>query len=204
MPTEVIIIGASGHGKVIADIVCKEGCKVLGFLDDNPNLQGKNIGDINVLGRVSDYRHYQEAEFLIAIGNPAIRKKVVETLHGIKWHTAVHPAATLSTLQTKIAEGTVVMAGAVVNPGTSIGKHCIINTGAVVDHDNVIGDFAHISVGAKLAGTVTVGENTWIGVGAVVSNNVSICGDSVIGAGAVVVKDITEPGTYIGVPAHIK
>ena len=88
------------------------------------------------------------------------------------------------------------MPNAVINAGAKIGEHCIINTGAIVEHDNILENYVHISVGAKLAGTVHVGRATWIGIGASVSNNLSIC------AGAVVVKDITESGTYIGVPAR--
>ena len=88
--------------------------------------------------------------------------------------------------------------------GAKIGEHCIINTGAIVEHDNILENYVHISVGAKLAGTVHVGRATWIGIGASVSNNLSICENCMIGAGAVVVKDITESGTYIGVPAKKK
>ena len=93
------------------------------------------------------------------------------------------------------------MAGAVINPGAQIGIGCIINTSSSVDHDCVVEDYVHISVGAHLSGTVRVGKGTWIGAGAIVSNNINICGGCMIGAGAVVIKDIAEPGTYVGVPA---
>ena len=96
------------------------------------------------------------------------------------------------------------MAGAVVNPYTKIGQGCIINTCASVDHDCRIGDYVHVSVGSHLAGTVFIGNGTWIGAGAIVSNNVSICENCMVGAGAVVLKDITEPDTYIGIPARKK
>ena len=93
------------------------------------------------------------------------------------------------------------MAGAVINPGTRLGKGCIINTCSSVDHDCVVSDYAHIAVGAHLCGTVAIGEGTWIGAGATVVNNVSICSDCMIGAGTVVIKNIEISGTYIGVPA---
>ena len=96
------------------------------------------------------------------------------------------------------------MAGAVINPGTMIGKGCIINTNSAIDHDCEIGDFVHVSVGSHLSGTVTVGKGTWIGAGATVSNNVAICGGCMIGAGAAVIKDIDKPGTYVGVPAKME
>lgn len=197
---DVIIIGAGGHGKVIADIVLSAGNTLLGFLDDGR--LGQTCLGFPVLGKIEDYVNYPQAEFVIAIGNAAAREKIAGDVTGVTWHTAIHPAAVISKLDVTIGEGTVIMAGAVVNPGAAIGRHCIVNTTAVVEHDNRIGDFVHVSVGAKLAGVVTVGKSTWIGVGAAVKNATTICGDCMIGAGAVVVKDIREPGTYVGVPAR--
>ena len=101
-----------------------------------------------------------------------------------------------------LGAGTVVMAGAVINCCTKIGKGCIINTGSTIDHDNLIEDYVHISPGAHLAGTVNVGRGTWLGIGSIVSNNINITGDCKIGAGTVVVMDITELGTYVGVPSR--
>ena len=199
---EVIIIGAGGHAKVIADIVQNCGDVVVGFLDDHPNMQGQLYG-IPILGTVSEYEKYINAEFVIGIGNATIRRKIAERMMGVKWYTAVHPSAVISPTDVSIGEGTVVMANAVVNVGTKIGAHCIINTAAVLDHDNCIGDFSHISVGAKLAGTVSIGEETWVGIGAVISNNIDVCGGCMIGAGATVVRSIKHKGTYVGVPARI-
>lgn len=201
MNKQVVIIGAGGHGKVIADIVQKSGDRVLGFLDDNTALPEK-IEGIPVLGCADDYIKYPDAEFIIAIGNAAMRRQIAEQLNGVRWHTAVHPCAVISSMGVKIGEGSVVMANAVINPGASIGRHCIVNTASVIEHDDVIADYVHISVGAKLGGTVSVGEQTWVGIGAVVSNNVSVYNRCIIGAGAVVVKDIKESGTYVGVPAR--
>ena len=96
------------------------------------------------------------------------------------------------------------MAGAVINACASVGEHCIINTRAVVEHDNVIEDYVHISPNAALGGTVRVGEQTHIGIGASVRNNIEICEGCIIGAGAAVVKNMTESGTYVGVPARVK
>ena len=196
---EVIIIGASGHGKVAADAILAAGNRVLGFLDDAPH--APSLLNLPVLGQVKDYVNFPQAEFLIAIGDNQTRMSIENRLIHVKWHTAVHPAAVVSPFA-EIGEGTVVMANAVVNAGAVIGRHCIVNTAAVIEHDDRIEDFAHISVGAKLAGTVTVGAGTLVGIGAVVRNNVSLCGGCTVGAGAVVVKDITEPGTYAGVPAR--
>lgn len=201
MSEQVIVIGAGGHGKVIADIVRACGDAVLGFLDDSPN-PPESVCGIPALGRTEDYANYPDARFVIAIGNGAIRQKVAERLNGVKWYTAIHPSAVISPMETVIGEGTVVMAGAVINPCAVIGRHCIINTCASVDHDDQIGDYTHISVGATLAGTVTVGNTVWVGAGAVVGNNITVCDGCMIGAGAVVVRNIEETGTYVGVPAR--
>ena len=198
MSQDVIIIGASGHGKVVMDTVLCAGDRVLGFLDDG--LCDAAFMGLPVLGRSKDYTRWPEASFVIAIGNAAVRERLVREMPGANWYTAIHPRATVSSLDTVLGEGSVVMAGAVINPGSKIGAHCIINTGAVVEHDNRLGDFVHIAVGAKLAGEVSVGSRTWIGIGAVVRNQCSVCADCMIGAGAVVVRNLTEPGTYVGVP----
>lgn len=201
MSKKIVIVGASGHGKVVADIVRKSGDVVEGFLDDNKTIPEYFSGS-PVLGRVYDYKKYANCEFIVAIGNSIIRKKIAEKLKDVKWYTAIHPSAEIADIEVEISEGTVIMANAVVNPGSRIGKHCIINSGAIVEHDNCIGDYTHISVGAKLAGTVNVGQNTWIGIGAIVSNNLSICDECFIGAGGVVIKNIEEAGTYAGVPVR--
>ena len=199
MSKSVIVIGASGHGKVVADIIRCAGDEVAGFLDDNKKSLNNFIG-YPVLGSVTEYEKFLESYFVVAIGNAEIRQKIADRLQGVKWYTAIHPTAVISQIDVEIGEGTVVMANAVVNSGVSIGKHCIINSGAVVEHDNIIEDFVHISVGVKLAGTVHIGKRSWFGIGAVISNNISVCPDCMIGAGGVVVKDISESGIFVGVP----
>lgn len=200
MKKNVVIIGAGGHGKVVADIVQCSGDSVVGFLDD-AKMPKESYEGFRYLGKVSEYYKYKDAFFVIAIGNSNIREKIANQLENIKWYKAIHPKAVISKLDTVIEEGTVIMANAVINPGVRIEKHCIINTGAIIEHDNSIEAYSHISVGAKLAGTVKIGSHTWIGIGATVSNNVEICGKCMIGAGAVVVQNIIESGTYIGIPA---
>lgn len=201
MSKQVIVIGAGGHGKVIADIARSCGDTVLGFLDDSLAAP-ESVCGIPVLGRIENYVNYPDTRFVVAIGNGEVRRKVVQRMEGVRWYTAIHPSAVISPMETAIGEGTVIMAGAVVNPCAVIGRHCIINTKASVDHDNRIGDYTHISVGATLAGTVTVGQTVWVGAGAVISNNLSVCDGCMIGTGAVVIRSIEETGTYVGVPAR--
>ena len=199
MSNKVILVGAGGHAKVIADIVLKSGDELLGFLDDDP---GKNsVLGYPVLGRTADWQRFSsEAAFLLAVGNAQLRETLAARMQ-VRWYTAIHPSAQIG-MDVTIGGGTAVMANAVINPGAVIGKHCIINTAAVVEHDNCIDDYAHISVGAKLGGTVRIGQASWIGIGAAVKNNVSVCGGCMVGAGCVVIRDLKIPGTYVGVPAR--
>ena len=198
MNKKVVIIGAGGHGRVVADIAKACGDTVIGFLDDSNTANNK----VNIIGTSADAVKYcdGETELFVAIGNCKVREKIMNSLSGAKWYTAIHPSAVISP-SAVIGEGTCVMPNAVVNNSAVIGKGVIINTCASVDHDDIIGDYVHIACGAHLAGTVTVGKCTWIGIGSIVSNNISVCENNMIGAGTVVVKDITEEGTYVGVPA---
>lgn len=203
MPKNVVIIGAGGHAKVIADIITKSNDNVIGFLDDNLSLQGNRIYlDKKVIGTTKDIDKYKEYYFVIGIGNNSTRENLA-TSHDLKWYTAIHPSAIIAN-EVSIEEGSVIMAGTIVNTGTKIGKHCIINTKSSIDHDNIIGNYTHISPGATLAGTVHIKERVWICAGATIINNITIAKNNIIGAGSVVIKDINEEnGTYIGVPAKV-
>jgi len=194
---DVIIIGAGGHAKVIADIITKCGDNVLGYLDDK---DASELLNFKVIGKVCDVEKYKgNAKFVIGIGNNATRMKIAH-LFDVTWYTAIHPSAVIAS-DVMIGDGTVVMANATINTSTKIGAHCIINTGAIVEHDNNLGDFIHISPNATLCGSVMIGEKTHVGAGATIINNINIQSESMIGAGAVVVCDIKKSGTYIGVPA---
>lgn len=193
---KIIIIGAGGHGRVVAETAKLNGYKEIDFLDDADKQ--------TAVGRVADFIKYiGEADFIVSIGNNAVRMKIQSDLikSGANVVSLIHPNASVSE-SAAIGKGTVVMAGAVINAGAVIGDGAIINTCASVDHDCKIGDFSHISVGARICGTVAIGDGTWIGAGATVINNINICSRSTVGAGAVVVKDIDEIGTYVGVPAE--
>ena len=201
MNKKLILIGASGQGKVIADIARKNGYTEIGFLDDNETVT--TCAGYPVLGRTDDIAHFADCEFIVSIGNAQVRQRLQEHLEkeNLLIATLIHPSAVIAD-GVEIGKGSVIMAGAVVNPCTVIGCGCIINTCASVDHDCILEDYVHVSVGAHVAGTVRIGNRTWIGAGATVSNNVEIIQDCMIGAGAVVVKNITQKGTYIGVPAR--
>lgn len=195
----LIIIGASGHGKVVADIAVLNGYTDIVFLDNNPAL--KECAWYPVLGP-DTMTSELDGDVFIAVGKANIRKRLMRRDSARKFPVLIHPSAVVADA-VEIGEGSVVMAGAVINPGARHGKGCIVNTSSSIDHDCTVGDFCHISVGAHLSGTVKLGDNVWIGTGAIVSNNVNICENVVIGAGAVVIKDIEISGTYIGVPSKM-
>jgi len=194
-----VVMGAGGHGAVIADILYKRGFALKGFLDDGVDV-GTEVLGAKVLGNIKDCIYHSDCVFIIGIGDNAIRKRIAET-YPLEYGSAIHPSAIIGD-EVKIGRGSVLMAGAIINPRSSVGLHGIINTGASIDHDNKIGDFVHISPRAVLGGDVYVGYGTHVGIGACVRNGISICDDVIVGAGAVVVKDIVESGTYIGVPAR--
>ncbi|ARK32456.1 acetyltransferase [Halalkalibacter krulwichiae] len=202
MKNKLLIIGANGHGKVVADIALKMGkWQSIAFLDDNENIK-VSLG-IEVIGKSDEaFAYIDDCDIFVGIGNNAIRKKLQESLElkGASIPKLIHPNSVIGE-QVEVESGTVIMAGVVINCCTKIGKGCIINTGATIDHDNLIEDFVHLSPGVHLAGTVKVGKGTWLGIGSVVSNNVNITCRCIVGAGAVVVKDINQTGTYVGIPS---
>ena len=158
----LVIVGASGHGKVVADIARRSGYADIAFLDDNP--AAGSCGNYRVVGSCKEALRYRSSDFIVAIGNAGVRRKIQTALSELGLHivSLIHPAAVIAS-EVKIGTGTVVMAGAVINPCTEIGQGCIINTCASVDHDCRIGDYVHVSVGAHVAGTVIIGDNTWVG-----------------------------------------
>jgi sugar O-acyltransferase (sialic acid O-acetyltransferase NeuD family) len=203
MKDKLIIIGASGHGKVVADIAIKMNkWQSIAFLDDDESI--KTSMGLEVIGKTADtFTYKDQADFFVAIGSNATREKIQKKLieQGQNVVSLIHPSAVIGT-DVEIGIGSVVMAGVVINSSSRIGKGCIINTSSSLDHDNIIEDYVHISPGVNMAGTVKVAKGSWIGIGSVISNNVNICSGCKVGAGAVVVKDITEPGTYVGIPVR--
>lgn len=194
----IIIVGASGHGKVVADIARLNGYNEILFLDDNPSLH--HCMEYPVVGK-TDHIKALDGDLFVAIGNAQIRSKFMIANHDRKFAKLIHPSAIIAR-NVQIGDGTAIMAGAVINPDVIIGKGCIINTASSIDHDCHIGNYVHVAVGAHFCGNVEVQDYTWIGAGTIVSNNLYITERCVIGAGTLVIKDITSSGTYYGAPAR--
>ena len=187
-------MGAGGHGRVLRDMVERSGDVFLGFLDDS-------AAGADILGKTADAAQFPEAEFIIGIGDNAIREKIAKMHPDLAYYTAVDPSAVISP-SAKIGKGTCIMPLSVVNAGAEIGDHVILNTHSTIEHDVVTKNFVHISPGAVILGGAKIGEGTHIGGGAVIRNYVSVSGGSVIGMGAAVTKNIEEAGVYGGVPAR--
>lgn len=191
------LYGASGHAKVIIDILKSMNIPIKGFFDDNPSIQ--SMMDYPVFHKKA-LSEIQEP-IIISIGNNKIRRNIASSLNAT-FGKAIYKGATISeTVQ--IGEGTVVMQGAIIQSSSIIGKHTIINTAANIDHDCTIGDFVHISPNATLCGNVIVGEGTHIGAGAIVIPGIRIGKWSVVGAGTVVIRDVPDNVTVVGNPSRI-
>ena len=195
------ILGASGHGKVAADIAEQVGFSKIDFFDDQ--VVG-SIGTWRIIGMGKDLLKNLPAysAIFIAIGKNEIRQKLYDQFSaaGGKLTTLTHPSAIISR-HALIGEASIIAANAVVNPFSKIGKGVILNTSATIDHDCIIEDFAHISPGANLAGGVSIGARSWVGIGASIKQNIAIGQDVVVGAGASVVQNIPNNWIVAGVPA---
>lgn len=194
----MILFGASGHAKVIVDILIQAGQKVDYLVDARP-IDGGLLGYEVLLE--ADFKPDQGKEIIISIGSNKIRKVVANKLQS-SYGKAIHPSTQVA-MDVTIEEGTVVMAGAVINSSTHIGKHCIVNTSASIDHDCNIGDYVHISPNATLCGTIAVGEGTHIGAGATIIPNKKIGKWATIGAGTVIIEDIPDYAVVVGSPGRI-
>lgn len=190
------LFGASGHGKVIAEIAESNNLVVNGFLDTD--LNKTFVLSYPVIHEVPS----NKIEVIIAIGNNKVRKHIANEYGNFEYDKLIHARSHVSK-RTSIGYGTVIMAGVTVNVDVQIGEHCIINTNASVDHDCVIADFVHISPNASLAGNVKVGEGTHIGIGATVIQGIKIGEWCTIGAGTVIIKDIPDGCTVVGNPGKV-
>lgn len=200
---KLAIIGAGGHGRVVADAAAASGWDIIEFFDDywpqkTQNVIWDVVGNLNSLKETID----QYDGLVVAIGNNNIRLKEMKKLDYLNppWVSIIHPKAVLSP-NIEIGFGVVIFAGAIVNIMTKIGNGVIINTGATVDHDCVLSDGVHICPGVHLAGGVLVGQTTWIGIGTVVKEKIKIGDNVMIGAGSVIVNDFADNQLVYGAPA---
>ncbi|HEV8084312.1 MAG TPA: acetyltransferase [Chitinophagaceae bacterium] len=197
MNKEYCLYGASGHGKVIIEILEAMGIKIDGIFDDNDSIKSL----INYPVQKFSQQLMQDKKMIVSIGNNLVRKKIVNVIiadYGI----ARHPSSIISPRCT-LGEGSVIMAGVTINVNTRIGKHCIINTNSTVDHDCTLEDFVHISPNATLCGDVAIGEGSHIGASCVIIPGKKIGKYCIIGAGSVIIDDIPDFAVAVGNPGKI-
>jgi sugar O-acyltransferase (sialic acid O-acetyltransferase NeuD family) len=194
------LFGASGHCKVVIDIIeASKEYTIASVIDHNP--KSDFISEIPILN-FNQIDGFEEKLFIVSIGDNKKRKRVVELINAI-FLRAIHPQSVISRFS-KIGEGSVVMAGAIINADSRIGKHCIINTGAVVEHDCLIDDYVHVSPNASVAGNVKIGEGAHIGIGSTIIQGITIGKWAVVGAGAVIIENVPDYAVVVGVPGQIK
>lgn len=198
----LVVFGASGHGKVVCDVLLSAGLGVAGFVDDDASRSGQRVLGLPVLG-TSEWLAGKAARVALGVGVNGARAKVAERCLalGATLITCVHARAVVAP-SAVLGEGTIVMAQAVINPDATIGRGVIVNTAAVVEHDGVVGDFAHVSPRSVMGGACAVGAFSQLGIGATMRPGSRIGERSLVGAGAVVIHDIGDGVVAMGIPAR--
>jgi sugar O-acyltransferase (sialic acid O-acetyltransferase NeuD family) len=204
----VVIVGCGGHGLVVADaLLCAaragSDVKPIGFVDDDPAQAGLLLLGLPVVGRIEQLSHVPHEGVVVAIGDNQTRHTIFNMLssRNERFLVARHPTAIVADSAT-IGPGTMICAGAIVNPCASVGANVILNTGCSIDHHNEIGNHVHIAPGVHTGGTVRVGEGSLVGIGATIMPGLKIGSRSIVGAGAVVDEDVPSGVTVVGVPAR--
>lgn len=198
MENKITLYGASGHGKVVIDLLRTQKIVIKAVVDDNPKTE--SILNVQV-NNAKNYLFDATEKVIISIGNNKIRKKL-STLLKVNFVKAIH-ANTSIAIDVKIGKGSVVMAGVIINPDAEIGEHCIINSGAIVEHDCKISDFVHVSPGVSLAGNVIIEEGVHLGIGCCVIQGIKIGKWATVGAGTVVIRDVPPYAVVVGNPGKI-
>lgn len=204
----IVILGAGGHGRVVLDILLQAArARVVGFLDNNPDIRGRRIDGVPVLGLIDELDAIAAAHdadgVVIAIGDNGVRRGLARQVDacGLPLVNAIHPSATIAR-NAMLGRNVVVAAGAVVCAHCQIGDSAILNTGCIVDYQTMIGEGCHICPGVRIGGRAKIESGAFIGIGATVIPNITIGCESIIGAGSVVIDDVRSMATVVGVPAH--
>lgn len=207
---KIVVIGSSGHARVVVDVLENEGRREIVGLLDRFRDAGEEAFGYPILGREEDLPRLMEthslAGGLVAIGDNFTRSEVergiAPTVPGFRFFRAIHPGSCVAR-DAKIGDGTVVMAGAVVDPGCNLGRSCILNTNSSLDHDSRMGDYASLAPGATTGGNVRIGDGAAIGIGAILVHDVEVGEQTVIGAASTVFQDIGYLKVAYGTPAKV-
>jgi len=198
--SKVAVIGAGGHARVVASTLLAAGHHVSGFYDDDAETWGRYIFDIPVVGPIKELKADDCSHAILGIGSNHIRKRLAEELD-LNWITVVHPFAWVHP-EAIIGPGTVVCAGAIVQPYAHIGAHVILNTKASVEHDCYVGDYVHMAM-SHLAGGASADEGAFIALGGIVLPGINVGAWSTLGAGALATQDVPPDSVVVGPPSRI-
>jgi len=206
--TSILIYGASGHARVVTDIILlSKKYDIVGYIDDTAEKKGEKFENSRILGTkdlLDDLKSNGIKKAFVAVGDNKGRSKICKLLleKGFELINLIHPKAVVAK-DVKIGFGVVVMAGAIINSGSTIGNNVIVNTGATVDHDCNLMEGAHISPGVHLAGGVDVGRLSWVGIGSIVKDKMKIGDNCIVGAGSLVLDNIQDNMIAFGAPAKV-
>jgi sugar O-acyltransferase (sialic acid O-acetyltransferase NeuD family) len=204
---KILIVGAGGHGQVVADILqaqraAGEDVDMIGFVDDDPELEGQHRLGRPILGNLAAIARIGPDAVILAVGDNARRACLDQDMRraGQRFATARHPSALIAG-GASVGDGSMICARVVVGCGSRVGRGVILNTACTVDHHARLDDFVHVAPGVHLGGDVSIGSRSMLGIGAIVLPGVSIGCSAVVGAGAVVTRDVAAGATVVGVPA---
>jgi len=196
----IIIFGAGGHSLVVIDLIKElKQYVILGIYDDNK--EGSFEG-VPIIGKIDDNIIKDADEYIIGIGHDRVRKNIYEQFYNLPWATLIHPRSIISK-SASISYGTVVLAGAIIQPGVTVGKHCIINTNSNIDHESYINSFSSICPGVTICGNVNIGELTFIGANSTIIQRITVGKNCIVGAGTVIIKNVNDNCKIVGNPGRI-
>lgn len=206
---KIAIVGAGSLGKECLQLMrdCNRLSKdpmwdIVGFVDDTEALQGKVIDDCPVVGKIDWLLQHKVVGCVVGIGDPIGRKRTVERLSGVTFHTLIHPLAHISRYVT-IGKGCIIFDGSIVSVHAVIGRHVVVNFNCTISHDAVVGDYCTVGPGVQVTGCVHIGTGTYLGAGSTVIDHTSVGEWVIVGAGAVVVNNVLDDLTVVGVPARM-
>ena len=202
---KIIVVGAGGFGKEVAWMAKRCGYEVLGFLDSTPDKQNTKIMGLDVLGPLEYAERFLDYEFVIAIGNPRARKKIIDLFFKNEqfcFVTLIDPSSIVGE-NILIAEGSIICAGVILTVDVSIGRHTIININSTIGHDVIIKDFVTIAPNASVSGNIVLNDLVEIGTNATLREKLNIYEGAMIGMGAVLTKDVEKNHIMVGNPAKI-
>jgi sugar O-acyltransferase (sialic acid O-acetyltransferase NeuD family) len=203
---KIVIIGAGDGGRLVSELVRTQGeFEILGFIDDNEEVQGKTINGYKVIGKGTDLKNFKKEGFVVALGtNMQARSRLFDLALKNKLEpvSVIHKTAVIDK-SVEIAKGAIILANCVINPFSKVGKNVFIFTGTILEHDDKIGDNVYFSPAVKLAGHVKVGNNTFFGINSCVIEGITIGSNVIVGAGSVILEDIPDSVVVAGVPAKV-